>query len=83
MSEYPQLAPVEWPVSTVTYGTERLVRMIKPPANTPVSHRREVGLRLCVNAVLGLGGANASLLVPAKHILIPLAGAASSSCSGR
>ena len=74
MSECPQLAPVEWPVSTVTYGTERLVRMIKPPANTPVSHRREVGLRLCVDAVLGLGGVNASLLVLALEDSHPARG---------
>ena len=65
MPSYPTLPPVQWPVATVTNGTEHFVRLIKPPPNTPVSHRREVGLRLGVGSLVGLEGANTSLLVPA------------------
>jgi len=74
MSNFPQLAPVAWPVSTVTNGTEHLVRLTKPPANTPVSHRREVGLRLGVDSLVGLEGVNASLLVPAADTSHPARG---------
>ena len=65
MSSYPTVPPVTWAVATVSNGTEHLVRIIKPPANTPVSHRLEVGLRLGVDSLVGLAGVNASLLVPA------------------
>ena len=64
-STYPTLVPATWAVSTVTNGTEYFVRMTKPPQNTPVSHRREVGLRLDVASLIGLEGADASQLVPA------------------
>ena len=74
MSSYPTLAPAQWPVATVANGTEHLVRMIKPPANTPVSHRREVGLRLGVDSLVGLEGVNASLLVPAADTSHPARG---------
>ena len=46
------------------HGTEYLVRLLKPPSNTPVSNRREAGLRLGVDSVAALDGANASLLMP-------------------
>ena len=58
-----QVPPVQWPVVCVTYGTEYLVRLLKPPSNTPVSHRRKAGLRLGVDSVLGVDGVNASLLM--------------------